>query len=113
MEITNADLASIPNIAPDDGISAPFNAWMTTFAGTEGNDIANAAGGAAASDPRTGEMYLLAHVEVPQDEMARLGGLALMPGMPVEVLLTTDEQRVIVYLAKPVTDQFNRAFREE
>lgn len=31
VEITNADLASIPNIAPDDGISAPFNAWMTFF----------------------------------------------------------------------------------
>lgn len=29
--ITNADLASLPNLAPDDGISAPFNAWMTFF----------------------------------------------------------------------------------
>lgn len=31
VEITDADLALIPNIAPDDGISAPFNAWMTFF----------------------------------------------------------------------------------
>lgn len=29
--IDNTDLATIPNIAPDDGISAPFNAWMTFF----------------------------------------------------------------------------------
>ncbi|MDO9442132.1 MAG: peroxidase family protein [Beijerinckiaceae bacterium] len=29
--VTNADLALIPNIAPDEGISAPFNAWMTFF----------------------------------------------------------------------------------
>jgi Ca2+-binding RTX toxin-like protein len=29
--LTNADLASIPNIAPDEGLSAPFNAWMTFF----------------------------------------------------------------------------------
>ncbi len=29
--ITNADLASIPNIAPDEGLSASFNAWMTFF----------------------------------------------------------------------------------
>ncbi|TAG10591.1 MAG: calcium-binding protein, partial [Rhodobacterales bacterium] len=29
--IDNLDLASLPNIAPDDGISAPFNAWMTFF----------------------------------------------------------------------------------
>ncbi|WP_138933513.1 peroxidase family protein [Roseovarius arcticus] len=31
IEIDNVDLATIPNIAPDDGISAPFNAWMTFF----------------------------------------------------------------------------------
>lgn len=31
LAITNADLASIPNIAPDEGLSAPFNAWMTFF----------------------------------------------------------------------------------
>jgi len=31
LEITNEDLASIPNIAPDEGLSAPFNAWMTFF----------------------------------------------------------------------------------
>jgi len=29
--LTNEDLASIPNIAPDEGLSAPFNAWMTFF----------------------------------------------------------------------------------
>ena len=29
--LTNEDLASIPNISPDDGISAPFNGWMTFF----------------------------------------------------------------------------------
>ncbi len=29
--IDNIDLATLPNIAPDDGISAPFNAWMTFF----------------------------------------------------------------------------------
>jgi hypothetical protein len=31
LEITDMDLALIPNMAPDDGISAPFNAWMTFF----------------------------------------------------------------------------------
>ncbi|WP_058371607.1 peroxidase family protein, partial [Fulvimarina pelagi] len=31
IEITDEDLATLPNIAPDDGISAPFNAWMTFF----------------------------------------------------------------------------------
>lgn len=31
IEIDDVDLATLPNIAPDDGISAPFNAWMTFF----------------------------------------------------------------------------------
>lgn len=31
IEIDDTDLATIPNVAPDDGISAPFNAWMTFF----------------------------------------------------------------------------------
>ena len=31
IEIDNIDMATLPNIAPDDGISAPFNAWMTFF----------------------------------------------------------------------------------
>ena len=29
--LTNADLSLLPNIAPDEGLSAPFNAWMTFF----------------------------------------------------------------------------------
>ncbi|QYX56459.1 hypothetical protein K1T73_15610 [Roseovarius sp. SCSIO 43702] len=31
IEIDNVDMAALPNIAPDDGISAPFNGWMTFF----------------------------------------------------------------------------------
>ena len=68
---------------------------------------------ATARDPRTGEAFYVAFVQVPDDQLARLGGLELMPGMPAEVHLTTEEQRVLAYLAKPITDQFSRAFREE
>lgn len=31
IEIDDTDMASIPNISPDEGISKPFNAWMTFF----------------------------------------------------------------------------------
>ncbi|EAS51309.1 putative hemolysin-type calcium-binding peroxidase protein [Aurantimonas manganoxydans SI85-9A1] len=31
LAVTDADLALIPNIAPDEGISAPFNGWTTFF----------------------------------------------------------------------------------
>ncbi|MFN6951793.1 MAG: HlyD family type I secretion periplasmic adaptor subunit [Albidovulum sp.] len=68
---------------------------------------------ATARDPRTGESFYVAFLQVTEEERARLGGLELLPGMPVEVHLTTEEQRVLAYLAKPITDQFSRAFREE
>lgn len=68
---------------------------------------------ATARDPRTGETFYVAFLDVADEELARLGGLELLPGMPVEVHLTTEEQRVLAYLAKPITDQFSRAFREE
>lgn len=68
---------------------------------------------ATARDPRTGETFYVAFLEVTDEELERLGGLELLPGMPVEVHLTTEEQRVLAYLAKPITDQFSRAFREE
>ena len=41
------------------------------------------------------------------------GELALTPGMPVEVHMRTRERSVISYLAKPVTDFFQRSMREE
>ena len=41
------------------------------------------------------------------------GGLALMPGMPVEVHIRTGERTLISYLGKPLTDFFQRSLREE
>jgi HlyD family secretion protein len=37
----------------------------------------------------------------------------LMPGMPIEVYVQTDERAAWSYLAKPFTDQMMKAFREE
>ena len=39
--------------------------------------------------------------------------LALTPGMPVEVYIRTGERSPLSYLAKPLTDYFARALREE
>ena len=41
------------------------------------------------------------------------GGLALAPGMPVEVYIRTGDRLLISYLAKPLTDFFQRSLREE
>ena len=37
----------------------------------------------------------------------------IVPGMPVEVFLSTGERSAFSYLIKPFTDQMMRSFREE
>ncbi|WP_022705848.1 HlyD family type I secretion periplasmic adaptor subunit [Paracoccus zeaxanthinifaciens] len=63
-------------------------------------------------DEATQVPYYRAEVSIPQDEMSKLGDLALVPGMPVEVYIQTGERSPMAYLVKPLSDYFNRAFRE-
>ena len=67
---------------------------------------------AATSEPETGQSYYLAEAEV-TGELSALGDRGLIPGMPVEVFVQTEEQVAIAYFVKPFTDQITRAFREE
>ena len=53
-----------------------------------------------------------AEVTIAQDQLSRLGGAALVPGMPVEVFIQTGERSPMAYLLKPLTDYFARALRE-
>lgn len=65
------------------------------------------------TDQATGFSYYVVRVEIPPDQIERLNGLTLIPGMPAEAFIQTDKRTVWNYLVKPATDQFNRAFREE
>ena len=67
---------------------------------------------AATSDPATGHSYYLAEAEVTGD-LSVLGDRGLIPGMPVDIFVQTEEQVAIAYFVKPFTDQIARAFREE
>lgn len=67
---------------------------------------------AATSDPKMpGDFYSI-KVDVSEEQIARLGGKELRPGMPVEVYVTTAERTALSYLVKPFSDQFARAFKE-
>ncbi|OJH45541.1 HlyD family type I secretion periplasmic adaptor subunit [Paracoccus sp. SM22M-07] len=63
-------------------------------------------------DEATRAPYYRAEVSIPPEEMEKLGSLALVPGMPVEVYIQTGERTPMAYLLKPLADYFNRAFRE-
>ena len=62
---------------------------------------------------QTGLSFYKVRVTVTVDELSRLNGLTLVPGMPVEAFVKTRERTVLNYLVKPLLDQINRAGREE
>lgn len=65
------------------------------------------------SDRATGAPYFSVIVEVPPEELARLGaGRQLVPGMPADVFIQTGARTVLSYLMKPLTDAVAHAFRE-
>jgi HlyD family secretion protein len=64
-------------------------------------------------DQRTGQPYYLVRIGLATDEIERLNGLKLVPGMPVEAFISTGERTMLSYLFKPLTDQARRAFREK
>jgi HlyD family secretion protein len=64
------------------------------------------------TDERTGSSYYTVRVAMSVEEIARLGDVALVPGMPVEVFVKSGDRKVISYLVKPLSDQITRAFRE-
>jgi HlyD family secretion protein len=66
-----------------------------------------------ATDQRTGQAYYTIRISLPPTEVARLGDVRLIPGMPVEAFVQTGERTMLSYLAKPLSDQFMRAFREK
>lgn len=65
------------------------------------------------TDERTGQSYYTIRIGLPQHAGDELGGVKLLPGMPVEAFVQTGERTVISYLMKPLQDQFMRAFREK
>lgn len=76
----------------------------------EADGVVTRVAAAAQFDQATGQSYYTADVDV-IEETIDVG--QLVPGMPVEVFVQTEEQSAIAYFMKPFTDQISRAFREE
>lgn len=64
------------------------------------------------TDEKTGTSYYAVLIDIGPDQLNRLGGLALVPGMPVEAYVQTGRRSMLSYLLKPLTDQFARSFRQ-
>lgn len=63
-------------------------------------------------EPSTGAGYYRARILINPAQVATLQDVELKAGMPVEAMIKTGERSLLRYLAQPILDSFNRAFRE-
>lgn len=64
------------------------------------------------SGPQTSPPYYLVRISLPEQEVARLGDLKLVPGMPAEAFIQTYARTPLEYLLKPLREQIARTFKE-
>ncbi|MFP3943992.1 MAG: HlyD family type I secretion periplasmic adaptor subunit [Alphaproteobacteria bacterium] len=64
------------------------------------------------TDEKTGATYYVARIAVPDEEVKRLGGRSLQPGMPANVFIKTGARTPLDYLLKPLTESLSHAWRE-
>ena len=67
----------------------------------------------ASTDQRTGQTFYTIRIAMPADEVAKLGEIRMVPGMPVEAFVQTGDRTMISYFIKPLHDQLMRTFREK
>jgi len=58
------------------------------------------------------EPYYKVRVWLGKEELARLNGLEVKPGMPATAFIQTEDRTAMSYLLKPLSDQLARTFRE-
>ncbi|QBF33147.1 HlyD family type I secretion periplasmic adaptor subunit [Thalassococcus sp. S3] len=67
----------------------------------------------AFTDEASQMSYYRAEIVLSEGEQSKLPeGVVLVPGMPVEAFIRTQDRSPLAYLVKPLTDYFTKAFRE-
>ncbi len=65
------------------------------------------------TEERTGATYYTIWVEIEDEAFLALREVALYPGMPAEVMIPTGSRTAFDYLIEPLTQRFERAFKEK
>lgn len=63
-------------------------------------------------DEVTQSPYYRIEIDIPAEELKKLGEYTILPGMQVEVFIQTGDRTPLSYLVKPLADYFSRAMRE-
>ena len=64
------------------------------------------------TDSRSGAAFYLARIEMKRQPESELGSLKLLPGMPVDAFIRTEDRSILSYLTKSMADQLRRALRD-
>ena len=97
---------------------APEQAARVRFPGLDQKDTPELAARVVSVSPDllqdelTGMPYYSARLRLSSNELQRLSGKTLLPGMPVDVMIQTGRRSILSYFVKPVTDQMAFALRE-
>ena len=63
-------------------------------------------------DEKTKSSYYFVDVQMIESELAKLGSVTLLPGMPVDAFLKTEDRSPASYVIAPIANFFQRAFRD-
>ncbi len=66
----------------------------------------------ALADPEQKTLYYLAHVAIPEAELARVQSVTLVPGMPADVFIQSAARTPLSYLVQPLQQSLSKAWRE-
>ena len=110
---TRVDPIHIDQIVPGQSVNLRFSALDQRNTPELQGQVTLVSADAFEDENRSGLTYYRAEIVLDAGEIDRLPeGQVLIPGMPVEAFIRTDDRTPLAYLVKPLADYFNRAFRE-
>lgn len=102
----------IDQVAADQDVILRFSAFNQSTTPEISGTISHIAADVS-HEGENGSAYYTARVHISDMELAKLGNLKLIAGMPVEAYIQTGTRSALSFLTKPVTDQIARAFKEQ
>jgi HlyD family secretion protein len=110
--VSRIDPVDVDQIYPGQPVNLVFSAFNRRTT-PEAQGVIVGVSADARSDDTTGATYFEATIRPDDASLADLGALTLLPGMPVETFIKTQDRTPLSYLLQPVSEYFKRAFRED
>jgi HlyD family secretion protein len=101
----------VDQVHPGQEVELVFSAFSTRTTPHLKGHVASVSADAF-NNEQTGQSFYRAEIVLNEGEQEKLEGLTLVPGMPVEAFIKTDDRTPLAYLVRPFTDYFAHAFRE-